>query len=69
MPPSPYNPFFFILLIQDIILRSWVVMNCEFGVSTIDLIACIKYQTEFITHLGFQKYDLAMRISDQIKHL
>ena len=35
----------------------------------IDLIACIKYQTESITHLGFQKYDLAMRISHQIKHL
>lgn len=35
----------------------------------VDLSAYIKYQTEFITHLGFQKYDLAMRISDQIKHL
>lgn len=36
MPPSPYNPFFFILLIQGyfVNLCFWVVMNCEFGVST-----------------------------------
>lgn len=34
----------------------------------IDLIAFIKYHTEPVTHLGFQKCDIAMGISHQIKH-